>query len=210
MNEETVMKHVALLLMTTAALAACSHTDSRRTPSRPPVVSGPTGPVRPPMPLDTVPPALQMCEVQTLAEQRLAMLEEIHGYRETIGVQTRTEAVADTEVQELVAAFETDLDASYRFATSSCRTYNRCLEVNRFNEESCQDTASLWHDSQDRFHDLSERLALVRERIASGCTTCGPRSHGHARREDAHAERRRHRHDNDDLMGSVFSTSEDH
>lgn len=200
------MKKLAILLMASAALSACTHSQPQR-PSGPPA-AGPVRPMRPPM-QDTVQPAIDMCEVETLAEQRLAMLEEVHGYREAIGATASPRSDnANTETQELIAAFETDLDASYRFATASCRTYNRCLQVNRFDEASCQDTASLWHDGQDRFHDLSERLAMVRERIASGCDDCSPRR-GHPPHHDAGEPRRRHTHDSDDLMGSVFSTGGD-
>lgn len=201
------MKKLALLLIATAALSACAQ-DNHRRPNPGPVSPGPSRPA-PPM-RDTVQPAIDMCEVETLAEQRLAMLDEIHGYREAIGATASPRSDnANTETQELIAAFETDLDASYRFATASCRTYNRCLQVNRFDEASCQDTASLWHDGQDRFHDLSERLAMVRERIASGCDDCAPRRAGHRPHHDGEPPRRRHTHDEDDLMGSVFSTGGD-
>ncbi|WP_300543775.1 hypothetical protein [Maricaulis sp.] len=198
------MKKVALLLAAATVLSACGHS----APPPPGPTPGPSGPPRPPVSRDTVTPAIDMCEVATLAEQRLAMLEEVHGYREAILARPgHRSGAADTETQELIAAFETDLDASYRFATASCRTYNRCLQENRFDEASCQDTAALWHDGQDRFHDLSERLALVRERIAHGCHDCEmPGAHS---RGDPDHDRRRHRHgDEDDLMGSVFSTGD--
>lgn len=199
------MKKVAFLFATAATLSACGH--------GPAYYSGPDPYYAPPpshhyRPLDTVGPAVAMCEVDTLAEQRLAMLEEVHGYREAIRAEPGYRSdVADTQTQELIAAFETDLDASYRFATASCRTYNRCLEENRFTEGACQDTASLWHDGQDRFHDLSERLAMVRERIASDCYDCRPDRYGHhdARYHDRHHDRH-DRYRRDDLIGSVFST----
>ena len=201
------MKKLAFLLIATAALSACAEGSHRR-PQPGPVSPGPSRPMMPPI-QDSVQPSIDMCEVETLAEQRLAMLDEIHGYRETIGVPGASRSDnANTETQELILAFETDLDASYRFATASCRTYNRCLQVNRFDEASCQDTASLWHDGQDRFHDLSERLAMVRERIASDCDDCGTRR-SHAPHPHGEEPRRRHTHDSDDLMGSVFSTGGD-
>jgi hypothetical protein len=197
------MKPLALLLATASILSACAHTPA-------------SGPVPPhthpsphmPAPADTVTPAINMCQVSTLAEQRLAMLEEIHGYRETIRVEPgHTDRVADTRTQELIAAFETDLDASYRFATSSCRTYNRCLEENRFEEGRCHDSARLWLVGLDRFHDLSLQLAEVRERIASGCTSCSTRPAPPRDRPYSHEHREEH---GDDLLGSVFSTGEDH
>lgn len=180
---------------------------------------------------DTVTPAIDMCEVETLAQQRLDMLSELHGYRAAIRATPAYHSnVADTETQELFAAFETDLDASYRFATSSCRTYNRCLEENRFHEGACQDSAAMWREGQDRFHGLSDRLSLVRERISEQCDNCGyaqpahygyrPRQREYGYRHDygdrygnrRHYEGRRRQHGHyrrdDDLLGSVFSTSD--
>lgn len=206
------MKKVAALLLAATALSACGHGHSRH-------YGPPPGAIPPPAhhhrPADTVTPAIEMCEVDTLAEQRLAMLEEMQAYREAIRVEPGHRSdIADTQTQEIIAAFETDLDASYRFATASCRTYNRCLEENRFSEGACQDTAALWHDGQDRFHDLSERLSLVRERIASECDDCRPdprrdRDYRGRRDHEQHGSRHdRRRYDPDDLMGSVFSTSD--
>ncbi len=195
---------LTIMLASATALGACGgHTRPPAGPTAPgPVVHRP-----PPVARDTVTPAVNMCMVDTLAEQRLEMLSEVHGYREAIRADALAGAnVADTRTQEIIAAFETDLDASYRFATASCRTYNRCLEENRFDEAACQDTAALWHDGQDRFHDLSETLADVRERIATGCSDCSaPRSHDRSRRHgrDGHTDRRRQ---SDETIGSVFST----
>jgi hypothetical protein len=196
------MRKLTLFLLAATMLSACATTGSSQ--SVPPH-SHPAPPA--PRIADTVTPATAMCQVETLAEQRLSMLTEIHEYREAIRVDgARSASTADTRIQELIAAFETDLDGSYRFATSSCRTYNRCLEENRFDEARCHDTARLWHEGQDRFHDLSLQLAAVRERIALGCTSCS--------RETPPAAGRpyQHRHEAppaDDLLGSVFST-EDH
>tara|TARA_R110002124_G_scaffold183217_2_gene350621 strand:+ start:2657 stop:3250 length:594 start_codon:yes stop_codon:yes gene_type:complete len=195
------MRKFTLFLAAATSLSACATTQA---PSGVPPHSHPAPPHRI---ADTVEPATNMCHVAGLAEQRLGMLEEIHRYREAIRVEPgRSVSVADTRTQELIAAFETDLDGSYRFATASCRTYNRCLEENRFEEARCQDTAQLWHEGQDRFHDLSLQLAAVRERIASGCTSCSaPQPAPSADRPYNH---RHERNNPDDLLGSVFSTGE--
>lgn len=201
---KTAIKTLVMMLVSATALGACS--GHAGPPDYSPGINDPVVHHRPPVARDTVSPALAMCEVETLAEQRLAMLDEVHGYREEIRADALSSAnVADTRTQEIIAAFETDLDASYRFATASCRTYNRCLEENRFEEAACQDTAGLWRHGQDRFHDLSESLAAVRERIASGCSDCAtPRSHG-GDRHGHHAPRPR-QPQSDRLIGSVFST----
>ena len=224
------MKRVTLLIGMGAALAvsACA------TPYGPYAI------------YDSVTPAVDMCEVDTLAEQRLAMLDEAHRYRVAIGADAGwSRNTSSTRTQELIAAFETDLDASYRFATTSCRTYNRCLEENSFHEQACFESAAMWHDSQGRFHDLSERLAVIRESIATQCDDCGRPSYpgygrphygadpgygygyrppyrgpdygygygygqhtGYYRRRSPHANYHRYERREDDLLGSVFSTSE--
>ena len=202
---KTPMKTLMVMLVSATVVAACS-SHARAPQPRPGPPQAPVVQPRPPVARDTVSPAIAMCLVDTLAEQRLAMLEEVHGYREEIRADALAGAnVADTRTQEIIAAFETDLDASYRFATASCRTYNRCLEENRFDEASCQDSAALWHDGQDRFHDLSESLAAVRERIASGCTDCSATSHHRSSHGTAHDAPPRRRH-SDETIGSIFST----
>jgi hypothetical protein len=72
-----------------------------------------------------------------------------------------------TEITRLVRAFETDLDASYRFASSSCQTYSLCMQMNQSDETECNQTRIAWQDAQTRFTDTSARLGEIRETIAT-------------------------------------------
>lgn len=54
--------------------------------------------------------------------------------------------------------FDAEIDAQYRAATSACRAYIQCMEVNRYDERACSDTRSEWSDSQDRFLALAAEL----------------------------------------------------
>lgn len=187
------MKQLAILLATSSMMASCAtdaHLNIRGTDNRGHAVEN----------------SLQVCEVNSLAEQRLAMLNEAHSYREAI---SRERYGSDTDLQtqniELVAAFETDLDASYRFATSSCRTYNICLQENRFGENTCRQTAEMWRDSQSRFHDLSAMLAEVRLQIARSCNDCSTGRGNHTRRHEQDHRADNHRR-GDRRVGSIFST----
>ena len=169
MKTETIVKRLTLLAGMAATIA----------------VAGCTTPYGPYAVYDSVTPARDMCAVESLAERRAAMLDEAYGYRVVLSGPPEGEYYPEySRTRELLAAFEGDLDASYNLATSSCRTYNRCLEENRFEEYACQGSAALWHDSQNRFHDLSENLAVIRENIASFCNDCrrgGYRGAGYGR-----------------------------
>jgi hypothetical protein len=187
------MKRLAILLATSSMMVSCATDTNAGNGGAPEIVYV----------HDTaVENSMQVCEVSTLAEQRLAMLDEAHSYRETIAqAQYGSDTNLQTQVIELVAAFETDLDASYRFATTSCRTYNICLQENRFGENTCMQTAAMWRDSQTRFHELSAMLAEVRERIARSCGDCSTGRRHHGRGGHAANDSR-----GDARVGSIFSS----
>ncbi|MFT6541747.1 MAG: hypothetical protein ACJAU5_000824, partial [Maricaulis maris] len=82
-----------MMLASVTALGACAgHTSQPSPPPGPrPIINRP-----PPVAPDTVTPAINMCMVETLAEQRLEMLSEVHGYREAI----RADALAGANVAD--------------------------------------------------------------------------------------------------------------
>ena len=187
------MKRLAILLATSSMMVSCATDTNAGNGGAPEIVY---------MHDTSVENSMQVCEVSTLAEQRLAMLDEAHSYRETIAqAQYGSDTNLQTQVIELVAAFETDLDASYRFATTSCRTYNICLQENGFGENTCRQTAEMWRDSQTRFHELSAMLAEVRERIARSCGDCSTGRAHHGRGHHASNNGR-----GDARVGSIFSS----
>ena len=130
-------------------------------------------------------------------------------------VNTRPPFGPSTPTIDLVRTFEVDLDASYRASTSSCQAYAACMYQNRYNEGYCQRSAADWQIAQERFQSLSYRLADVRVRMAEICPDCPPLivlpfrprgAYGH-RYHDPYYPPDRRRHDCQDYIGGVFSTS---
>lgn len=133
----------------------------------------------------------------------------------TEDVNVRPPFGPSTPTIDLVRTFEVDLDASYRASTSSCQAYAACMYQNRYNEGYCQRSAADWQIAQERFQNLSYRLADVRVQMAQICPDCPPaiiipghRRYGHdyGYRSRHHAPYRRAR-DCEDYIGGVFTTS---
>jgi len=141
--------------------------------------------------------AERLCSISSLTEVRDTMRTEVRdaemlarrawGPSETRNSNVRIEdrtgvperpAGYPTERLELVRAFESDLDASYRFATTSCQSYAMCMHQRGYQEESCRDSRLQWADARRDFHRLSERLADVRLAVTeTACHDCSPRPH---------------------------------
>lgn len=85
--------------------------------------------------------------------------------------------VNDPQVRDalyMVTQFEAELDGSYDAVVQNCRAYNQCMIRNEYDERLCGQTADMWENSQVRFHQLADRMAEVRERVARACSNCGP------------------------------------
>lgn len=79
---------------------------------------------------------------------------------------TRPEPGPQTAQVELVRTLETDVDASYRFATSACQSYAVCMYQNRYDENACNAGRAEWNNAQVRFEGLSARIADTRVELA--------------------------------------------
>ena len=136
-----------------------------------------------------------------------------------------------TEAVELVRSFETDLDAAYRFATSSCQAYAMCMHQQAYEEYACNESRLQWRESQVNFNRLSERLAEIRLEISQTCADCrfrvpgphhrpygggayGPGYGGHGAYDRGYCRdgycgthSSYHQPDCDNILGDVFTTS---
>ncbi|PWE18215.1 hypothetical protein DDZ18_00990 [Marinicauda salina] len=125
-----------------------------------------------------------------------------------------------TETVELVRAFETDLDAAYRFAHSSCQAYAVCMHQRGYEEQRCSESRLQWTEARADFYDLSERLADIRLAMAESCPECRladvaprrPGHHGRPGRPPHHQPGGHHGGDGrytecDGVLGDVFTTS---
>lgn len=183
--------------------------------------------------------AQQVCSIDSLTQAREEMYSEIErvgydrgyywwdrdydmretGRREVREAESERPYGPQTETVELIHAFENDLDASYRFATSSCQTYQMCMQSHGYNEQACLTTGERWQDAQRDFSRLSARLAEIRLEITQTCHGCvrvpgpyhrpyrpqhRPRYHDSCR--DGYCYRDRY-DDCDSVLGDVFTTS---
>lgn len=111
-------------------------------------------------------------EVSNLTSARLPnpyYTSEAHGREVEERVDdrvTRPVPGPQTAQVELVRTLETDVDASYRFATSACQSYAVCMYQNHYNENACQAGRMEWNTAQMRFEGLSARIADTRVELA--------------------------------------------
>jgi len=71
-----------------------------------------------------------------------------------------------SEITRLIRAYELDLDAAYRFASTSCQAYTMCMQMNANTESNCNMSLDNWQNAQERFVDTSNNLGEIRESIS--------------------------------------------
>lgn len=227
------MKRTSLLLAS-LVLVGCAapygHHD--RNPYADPYGPGYYAPPRPAE--ESAQTAQAICSIDSLTEARNEMRSEIEragydrGYyyhgrnydsRERARIETR-ETVTErpygpqTETVELVHAFASDLDAAYRFATSSCQSYQMCMQHQGYQEAACMSSAQQWQDARRDFTALSGRLAEIRLEMTQTMQVPAPhhrpyrRPHHYDRRcDDRYCEDAYYEDDCDSVLGDVFTTS---
>lgn len=186
--------------------------------------------------------AQAVCSIDSLTTARNELRSEVeragvstgyYGYGRDYGGRERTriesrETVTErpygpqTETVELLNAFASDLDAAYRFATSSCQSYQMCMQNQGYTESACVNSADQWRDSRREFTGLSTRLAEIRLAITEikDEPDYHYRRHPHPRRHPHHRDRcrdgycddryhdsRYHHEECDSVLGDVFTTS---
>lgn len=97
--------------------------------------------------------AKQACEITALAEERDVMITAIDSDAPETGATTKEHRW--TIVREKLREYRAEVDASYRFVTANCNSYNLCMENNGYNEQACAQTRQAWVDSQEKFNELS-------------------------------------------------------
>ncbi|XBQ15447.1 MAG: hypothetical protein ABL308_10830 [Oceanicaulis sp.] len=204
------------------------------------------GPPAPPRPTEQGAETAQaICSIDSLTEARNEMRTEIeragyagaytyygpdYGSRERERATIREQVTErpygpQTETVELVQAFSSDLDAAYRFATSSCQSYQMCMQNQGYQEGACMNSADNWRDARREFTALSSRLAEIRLRIAETCDDCDwgyhrphhRRGHPHPHPHNPHryddcrdgycGHHSRYEEECDTVLGDVFTTT---
>lgn len=121
-------------------LAACKHE---------PYTEGPVGP-------SPVAIAKQVCEITALAEERDVLIDSIDAdYPEAGGTSKEHRW---TILKDKLREYRAEVEASYRFVTANCNSYNLCMENNGYNESACAGTRQAWVESQEKFNRLAMAL----------------------------------------------------
>lgn len=134
---------VALILSAATALlliAGCKTTNGAQ-------ATAPTAPVQ---------IARQACVIDALAEERDALMKTMDDADPDYGQTTTTTSEHRwTIVKDKLIAYRAEVEASYRFVTANCNSYNLCMEANNYNESACAQTRKAWEASHDKFNELA-------------------------------------------------------
>ena len=100
--------------------------------------------------------AKQACEIAGLAEERDVLIRDIDAdYPEAGGVQSEHRW---TIMREKLMQYRAEVEASYRFVTQNCNSYNLCMENNQYRESACGESRDAWVGSQSKFNELAIAL----------------------------------------------------
>jgi len=116
--------------------------------------------------------AKQACEINALAEEREAVITSLSADDPSIppGMTDRRKTI----LSEKLRRYSAEVEASYRFVTAACNSYNLCMENNGYNEQACDQSRKAWVASHEKFNDLTARLASIRRGGYYGRHSGGP------------------------------------
>ena len=64
-----------------------------------------------------------------------------------------------------ISQFYDEIDASYRMAATSCRSYARCMQNNFYDEGQCRSNLASWERARDDFGDLARELREIEAEV---------------------------------------------
>jgi hypothetical protein len=166
------------LLLSATALAACK-TDTAQYPG----------------PGTSVAVAKQVCEINALAEERDAIVTSISSPE--YGRETDTKDHRSTILREKLDHYSAEVEASYRFVTANCNSYNLCMAKNNYDESACVDARHAWTESHEKFNNLAIAIKELDDGYGHG--------HGHGHGHDGHGHHGDCRADCS-VQGGVFAT----
>jgi hypothetical protein len=145
--------------------------------------------------------AKQACEINALAEERDAVVSTISSPE--FGRDTEIKDHRFTILRDKLRSYSAEVEASYRFVTANCNSYNLCMAKNEYSEGSCMESRKAWTDSQEKFNNLAISIKEI-EQEGMGYYN---RHHGKGRHHrDDRGDRGDCRHlDCDDTQGGVFA-----
>jgi hypothetical protein len=99
-----------------------------------------------------------VCDVNSLATQKDQVIKQ----RDQLQ-STTAEEKTSTDLDKMTE-FDASIDAEYRNVVASCRAYIQCMEMNSYDETSCQSAETRWRDAEKSFSDLSIGLKALSPR----------------------------------------------
>jgi len=136
--------------------------------------------------------AKNVCEVTALAQEHRTLTTRIGNIEN--GAPTNYTDEAWTILREKLSKYRAEIDATYRFVTSNCTSYNLCMQMHNYSEQACASSRVEWTRSNERFNELSVELAKIDVPNKT-------------KRKDPDRNRDDHCRSRCNLQGSVFSTS---
>ena len=110
--------------------------------------------------------AKQACEINALAEERDALISsfETKDPDKAPYSSDRRRTILSEKLQK----YSAEVEASYRFVTANCNSYNLCMENTGYSEAACDRSRLAWIESHAKFNALAERLASMRRESGGG------------------------------------------
>lgn len=114
-----------------------------------------------PRPTQSVEIAREVCEVTALAEEHRTLTTRVGSIES--GAPTNMRDESWTILMEKLRQYRAEIDATYRFVTSNCTTFNLCMQSHHYNEADCAGSRIAWTDSYSKFNQLALDLARLEQ-----------------------------------------------
>ncbi len=103
--------------------------------------------------------AKDVCVVHALAEEHRTLTTRVGAIES--GAPTTMRDESWTILMEKLRQYRAEIDATYRFVTANCTTYNLCMQTHHYREMECAGSRQAWTDSHTRFNQLALDLARL-------------------------------------------------
>jgi hypothetical protein len=106
--------------------------------------------------------AKQACEIDALAQEKNEMATTLSVVTDRVGKRVEKGSTQRyTILAQKLQQSSGEVEASYRFVTANCNSYNLCMAENHFDERMCMGTRNAWQLSHERFNQLAVELKEI-------------------------------------------------
>lgn len=109
-----------------------------------------------------------VCDNGGIESTRSAYREQTQEWRSLLRRRANVDANMESERNNLferLDVYDAEIDAQYRTVTSACKSYTRCMEMNKYKEGRCTSNMTRWQNSEREFTDLSRELKEIEARV---------------------------------------------